>query len=441
MGIFNSRGRIPGRSLAWVLLCVFVIMAETRPVAAEEKVSLQLRWKHQFQFAGYYMAKKKGFYRERGLEVDIREIAPGVNPVEAVCSGAADFGIGDSGILVDRIEGKPIVVMACVYQHSPLAFLVKKSSKIESVKDLAGKRVMLLPGNQSFSLIALLRQEGVLDRIRRENSSFRVSDLIEDRVDAYNAYLSNEPYYLEIQNIPRNVIRPQDYDIDFYGDTLFTTARLHRLRPELALDFRDASMDGWRYALDHVEETIDCILADYGSTKERSQLRFEANVVREMIMPNLVDLGHINPRRWEHIAQHLQKIGVIAVPQVPDDLFCLHLYHTQWMALLPWLIGSALILLMIISALIYLIRINRRLRKALTQVQELSGMLPICASCKKIRNDAGYWQQIEGYIQQHSQAQFSHSICPDCAEKLYGKKVSANNKNPDSSEPASPESS
>ena len=59
------------------------------------------------------------------------------------------------------------------------------------------------------------------------------------------------------------------------------------------------------------------------------------------------------------------------------------------------------------------------LKNALQKVRTLSGLLPICASCKKIRDDNGYWSQIEAYIQTHSEAEFSHSICPDCAKKLY----------------------
>ena len=64
-------------------------------------------------------------------------------------------------------------------------------------------------------------------------------------------------------------------------------------------------------------------------------------------------------------------------------------------------------------------RINRRLTEALSAVRQLSGLLPICASCKKIRDDKGYWKQIEGYIREHSEAEFSHGICPDCAHELY----------------------
>ena len=59
------------------------------------------------------------------------------------------------------------------------------------------------------------------------------------------------------------------------------------------------------------------------------------------------------------------------------------------------------------------------LEKALSEVKTLSGLLPICATCKKIRDDKGYWNQIESYISKHSEAQFSHGICPECAEKFY----------------------
>jgi hypothetical protein len=65
------------------------------------------------------------------------------------------------------------------------------------------------------------------------------------------------------------------------------------------------------------------------------------------------------------------------------------------------------------------IRLIAELRKALAEVKTLSGMLPICSSCKKIRDDKGYWKQIETYIAQHSKASFTHSICPDCVKKLY----------------------
>ncbi|MDR3603402.1 MAG: hypothetical protein P4L38_02125, partial [Syntrophaceae bacterium] len=64
-------------------------------------------------------------------------------------------------------------------------------------------------------------------------------------------------------------------------------------------------------------------------------------------------------------------------------------------------------------------RLIIELQHALAQVKKLSGFIPICASCKKIRDDKGYWRQVEEYIRDHSEALFSHSICPDCMRSLY----------------------
>ncbi|GAB4347452.1 MAG: hypothetical protein Kow0089_24920 [Desulfobulbaceae bacterium] len=74
----------------------------------------------------------------------------------------------------------------------------------------------------------------------------------------------------------------------------------------------------------------------------------------------------------------------------------------------------------LIIALIHSLRLKQQaLQEALAEVRTLSGFLPICASCKKIRDDRGYWNQIEAYIREHSDAEFSHGLCPECAQKLY----------------------
>lgn len=65
-------------------------------------------------------------------------------------------------------------------------------------------------------------------------------------------------------------------------------------------------------------------------------------------------------------------------------------------------------------------RLIEELKKALAQVKALSGLLPICSNCKKIRDDKGYWRQLEAYIRDHSEAEFTHGICPDCMKLLYG---------------------
>ena len=64
--------------------------------------------------------------------------------------------------------------------------------------------------------------------------------------------------------------------------------------------------------------------------------------------------------------------------------------------------------------------LKKSVDEAVARIKVLNGLIPICASCKKIRDDKGYWEQLEGYIQSHSGAKFSHGVCPECAEKMYG---------------------
>jgi len=90
---------------------------------AQEKVVLQLKWFHQFQFAGFYAAKEKGFYQEAGFDVEIRERDIKTNSTSDVLEGRADFGVSDSSIMVNRLNGKPVVIASTIFQTSPLIFM------------------------------------------------------------------------------------------------------------------------------------------------------------------------------------------------------------------------------------------------------------------------------------------------------------------------------
>jgi ABC-type nitrate/sulfonate/bicarbonate transport system substrate-binding protein len=95
-----------------------------------EKIILKLKWKHQFQFAGYYAAIEKGFYRKVGFDVQIVEASDYSEPVSAVLKGESHFGIGGSDLVVLRAKGEKIVALAAIFQHSPLILLSKRDNKM-----------------------------------------------------------------------------------------------------------------------------------------------------------------------------------------------------------------------------------------------------------------------------------------------------------------------
>src|SRR5258708_1331701 len=101
-----------------VMLPISFALFTSFPAVALDQVSLQLKLQHQFQFAGYYAALEKGFYREAGLNVNLLEGGPGVDANKAVADGQADFGVCTSSVLLDRAKGRNLVVLGVIFQHS-----------------------------------------------------------------------------------------------------------------------------------------------------------------------------------------------------------------------------------------------------------------------------------------------------------------------------------
>lgn len=126
---------------------------------AQTEVALVLKWKHQFQFAGYYAALEKGYYNDAGIHVQIEEAPTFGDPVEAVVNGQAAFGISGSDLLLEYDEGHPVVALAALFQHSPVVIVASQAAGVDNVRQLAGKRLMLEP--RSYELLAYLGRQQV----------------------------------------------------------------------------------------------------------------------------------------------------------------------------------------------------------------------------------------------------------------------------------------
>lgn len=277
-----------------------------------EVVHMQLRWHHQFQFAGYYAALEKGFYREAGLDVRIHAGAPGRTPVGEVLAGRAQYGEANSELLYRRLKGAPVVALAAIFQHSPSILLARRDGGIETPNDLIGKRVMLLGDVTDADFQAMLKNEGIpISSLVIQPSSYQIDDLIEGRTDAFNAYLTNEPYYLQQRGVPYTIIDPRRYGIDFYSDVLFTTEQELRDHPDRVAAFRAATLRGWRYAMENPNEIISLLLSKYQVEKTRDHLEYEASTMHGLIMPELIEIGHMNPGRWQHMADVFVDVGMI----------------------------------------------------------------------------------------------------------------------------------
>ncbi len=302
-----------------ILLTICLICTVTNPAVAAptqinspalEKVSLQLFWKHQFQFAGFYAAVKQGYFAEQGLDVDIREYHEKADPVDEVTHGRADFGIYSDELIFDRMEGKPVVLLANYFKRFPVVFLAQPGLK--SLNDLKGKRLMInLERARSMVIRAAFHHAGLVpgENIDLVPTSFDVGSLARAEVDAFSSFRSNEPFFLERQNIPYEMIELTEFLPDLGDINLFTSETQAAEYPERTRAFIKASNQGWQYALDHPEETVDFILQHYKPTASREALLFEAEKTREMMLPETYPIGEIIEERIHSVVHAFMAVG------------------------------------------------------------------------------------------------------------------------------------
>ncbi len=363
-----------------VRLCAFVVAFWCGGAArAEEggldRVVLQLKWTHQFQFAGYYAAVEKGFYREAGLDVELVEAQPGRDPVNEVFEGRAEFGVGTSELVVLRAQGKPVVVLAAVFQHSPLVLLATGRAAEQDLQSLHDKPMMIEP--QSAELFAYFRNEGVdTTKLKIEHHTFSVDDLLSGRVAAMSGYSTDEPFLLQKAKAPYTLYSPRAGGIDFYGDNLFTTEAQMNEHPERVKAFRAASLKGWEYALANPQEIIDLIRREHPERKSREHLEFEAERTIQLMHPGLIEVGHMNPGRWRHIADTYAEFGMVPRGFAVEPM----LYEAEQAPNLRWMywtLGVTGGLVLVLAGWIApLVSYNRKLKNSEKKYRELAERAP-----------------------------------------------------------------
>lgn len=354
-----------------VCLAAAAALALAVPAPAEQTVTVQLKWKHQFQFAGYYEALHRGYYREAGLDVRLVEADQNRHPVGEVLAGRAQYGVGTTELVVERAQGRPLVVLAVICQHSPLALAVRRDGGITNAHQLARRKVMIEPG--SAELLAYLSREGLDSTLLNlVPHNFSTADLLAGRVAAMSVYVTDEPFEMRTEGLPISLWSAREAGIDFYGDNLFCTAEQVRRFPRQVAAFREATLRGWRQALAEPEAAIDLILARYSQRCSRAKLRFEAREMARLVMADVVDVGYMTPGRWRHIAETYREAGLIrSLPDIDQMLYEPAHHHRlpRWAA---WtLSGAAVVVVLLAAGACWSAAVSRRLRASRQSLRDL----------------------------------------------------------------------
>lgn len=341
-----------------------VALATFAAAAPPEHVTLQLKWTHQFQFAGYYAALEKGFYEREGLEVTLVEGGPGTSPAAELASGRAQYAVDGPNMLLEYLKGEPVAVLAAVFQHSPVALMAYSGSGIHTLADLAGKKIDY-PGMITAEVRAMFLENGLDPPAPSLPGGDPLNELVSGSVDAVGVYLTNEPFLFHLRGEPVVLIRPRAHGIDFYGDCLFASRYELDTYPDRAERFLSASLKGWAYAMEHQDEMAQIIKRHYAPDKSIAHLRFEAEAMAGLILPRLVEVGTMNPERWRHIARVYTSLN-LAPPGRPLDGF-IHDSRHDHPEMARFAAWSAAVLAVLGLGALALYVLNKRLRNRLVK--------------------------------------------------------------------------
>ena len=285
-----------------VIISALLCWSFASTVWAQDKINIHLKWYHKFQFAGYYAAQQQGYFQEENLKVTLIEGGPLTNHLHQLINGSSQYATLGSESITSLAVGSPVVILASIFQHAPEVLITLKSSGIKDISQLEGKVLMLADKSIAGQVEAmLLRNSLTPHNYTRYTYDGNVKNLANGTVQAMYGYLSNEPYQLKQLGHEVNVFSPQDFDIDFYGDSLATTKDELENHPHRVAGVRRAVIRGWRYALDNPEEIISYIL----SLKTNNPLpfdsphqRFEAQKTAQLIDAKNIPIGYSSPTRW-----------------------------------------------------------------------------------------------------------------------------------------------
>ena len=313
--------------MKYIYLLFFIIFTNLFAINEDssnvQKIKLQLQWQHQFEFAGFYAAKEKGFYKDLGLDVDFIEFNPKTNIVDEVLNGNADYGLTYSSLFADYMQGKPLVFVSNFFKQSPLVIVTQKN--IHTPADLKGKKVMgLLDSSHKDLILGMLDRFDVkstdLQNITRE---FTLDSFINKEVDAISVFTTDEIYTLNKLGIKYNILNPSVYGSKFYDLNLFTTKKELINNSARVENFKNASIKGWKYALANKNELVDIIFQKYNTqNKSKEALLFEAKQIEYLMLSNIYPIGSIDYEMVKMIADNFaQSLSLEKISKEKIDAF------------------------------------------------------------------------------------------------------------------------
>ncbi len=292
------------------------------------KVTLQSKWVVQSQFAGYYAAKAKGYYKQVGLDVNIKAGGPDILPEQVVLGKQAEFGINwMPSTLAQRDTGNDLVNIAQVYARSGTTEVTFKKSGINTFRKMRGKKFGVWIFGNEFEQRAALVKNGMNpdSDVQLVKQNFDMLSFLNGEIDAASAMTYNElAQVLEVKNPDTgklyklsdlNVFKYSDLGTGMLQDGVIVRGDWIKdaKNQDTAVKFLEASFRGWIYCRDHLAECTRIVL-DNGPALPAGHQRWQMNEVNALIWPNRLGIGIMDPVEFKRTATIAKTYKVIKKP-------------------------------------------------------------------------------------------------------------------------------
>lgn len=300
------------RNLITKFILIFLLSTHLYANEILKKVSLQLDWKFQFQHAGFIMAKEKGFYKDLGLDVNLYEYENGIDIEDEVLSNKVEFGITNTPVMIKDRALQPTVILASYLHHSPLVFVSQPD--IKTPAQLNGKTIMATEYEYYQSSLSLLMNHFFIEGTYVPHS-FGIQEFKDKKVDVLSVFVSNEIYELDRQKVPYNIIDPYEYGFITHAQNLFSSYEFAQNNTKLIETFLEATKEGWKYAIEHTDETIEIINKKYNKTKTIEELRYESRIIKEFMLLDNYKIGEVDKELLQRVHTQLSRTSKLLVNQ------------------------------------------------------------------------------------------------------------------------------
>ena len=290
-----------------------------------QTVSLKLKWLHQAQFAGNYVATEKGFYRDEGLKVVILPFSFEDPTIDAVIKGKADFGItGADELVLARAKGIPIKAIAVIYKINPVVAYSLKDSGITKPQDFIGKTIGIERASDGTDINVGILYYAMMSKlainrkkINEITIGYDAKELLSGKTNVSTGYIINEPQEVMEKQGKVNMILMADYGVNMYADVLFATDETIRSKPELVEKFLKATLRGWQYTIENEEEAVNLTMRYVsGGSKNHQSYMLKKSI--PLIFTGDSKLGWMEKKQWEQVLDILSEQKILS-KQIPID--------------------------------------------------------------------------------------------------------------------------